>query len=213
MGLDRGIAMVPLSEALLREIHRSSPPETGGPSEVVEALEFLTPAIERWARELSLGSAVAYVETEYFGGVAPVGGTNPLNSLSYLRHRAQDRLSVAFVTGEKDFNRRESEEYLHPLLTELGAQRVGDRLELDATAPAAPTMAEGGEGNSAIPLQWDAPAGEVNEYRIYVDRSGTCAASTLVAGGEAPSNPEDTASGSTTSTLAMRSALGSSRLP
>lgn len=37
---------------------------------------------------------------EYFGGVIPVCGTNPLNSLDYLRHRTQDRLSVAFVTGE-----------------------------------------------------------------------------------------------------------------
>jgi hypothetical protein len=57
---------------------------------------------------------------EYFGGVIPVCGTNPLPTQTHLRHRIHDRLSVAFVTGDKDFNRKENEEYLYPLFQELG---------------------------------------------------------------------------------------------
>src|SRR3954468_10132368 len=53
---------------------------------------------------------IAFALPEYFGGVMPVCGTNPLNGLSYLRHRVHDRLSVAFVTGATDFNRKENEE-------------------------------------------------------------------------------------------------------
>ena len=57
---------------------------------------------------------------EFFAGVIPVCGTNPLNSLDYLRHRVKDRASVAFVTGETDFNRAENEKYMSPFLTQLG---------------------------------------------------------------------------------------------
>lgn len=63
---------------------------------------------------------IAYALPEYFGGVVPVCGTNPLNGLAYLRHRVHDRLSVAFVTGATDFNRKENEEYMAPLFKELG---------------------------------------------------------------------------------------------
>lgn len=69
-----------------------------------------------------MACTIAFNLPEYFGGVAPVGGTNPLPALSYLRHRAQERLSVAFVTGEKDFNRKENEEYMAPLVEELGVR-------------------------------------------------------------------------------------------
>lgn len=57
---------------------------------------------------------------EVFGGIVPVCGTNPLSGPSYLRQRAQDRLSVAFVTGDKDFNRKENEIYMAPWFEELG---------------------------------------------------------------------------------------------
>jgi hypothetical protein len=112
VGLDRGLAMVPLSEALLREIQRSSPVETGGPSEVVEALEFLTPAVELWARELSLGSAVAYIETEYFGGegyqraaVWSEGGLHlgPLDGAGSI-NRALRVLGVEAPPGQEEFD-------------------------------------------------------------------------------------------------------------
>jgi hypothetical protein len=67
-----------------------------------------------------MACTIAFALPEYFGGVAPLCGTNPLPSLTYLRHRVQERLSVAFVTGEKDFNRKENEAYLHPQFAELG---------------------------------------------------------------------------------------------
>jgi hypothetical protein len=67
-----------------------------------------------------MACTIAFALPEYFGGVAPVGGTNPLNGLDYLRLRVRDRLSVAFLTGEKDFNRRENEEFMFPLFTDLG---------------------------------------------------------------------------------------------
>jgi hypothetical protein len=65
---------------------------------------------------------IAFALPEYFGGVVPVCGTNPMNSLDYLRHRVEDRLSVALVTGDTDFNRDELEGYLYPLLRALGVR-------------------------------------------------------------------------------------------
>lgn len=110
--LEKGLSMVPLSEALVQEIQASAPPETGGPSDVVDALEFLTPAVERWARELSQGTAVAYVETEYFGGegyeraavwkdaelaVGPLDGAGSIN-------RALRALGVVAPDGQQEFD-------------------------------------------------------------------------------------------------------------
>jgi predicted esterase len=67
-----------------------------------------------------MACSIAFALPEYFGGVAPVCGTNPLPRLDALRHRLHDRLSVAFVTGESDFNRKESEVYMAPLFADLG---------------------------------------------------------------------------------------------
>ncbi len=67
-----------------------------------------------------MACTIAFALPEYFGGVAPVCGTNPLPRLDALRHRVHDRLSVAFVTGENDFNRKENEVYMAPLFAELG---------------------------------------------------------------------------------------------
>jgi predicted esterase len=67
-----------------------------------------------------MACTIAFALTEYFGGVAPVCGTNPLPQLDALRHRVHDRLSVAFVTGETDFNRKENEAYMTPLFADLG---------------------------------------------------------------------------------------------
>jgi hypothetical protein len=57
---------------------------------------------------------------EYFGGIVPIGGTNPLPKLTYLKHRIMDRLSVAHVTGETDFNRKEHELFMHPWWQGIG---------------------------------------------------------------------------------------------
>ena len=65
---------------------------------------------------------IGYSLPSYFGGVVPICGTNPLPQLDYLRHRVRDRLSVAFVTGEKDFNREENEKFAYPLLRDFGAR-------------------------------------------------------------------------------------------
>src|SRR5258708_2819046 len=52
----------------------------------------------------------------------PVCGTNPLKSFPYLRHRLVDRVSVAFVTGQGDFNRGEHDQWMAPYLKELGVR-------------------------------------------------------------------------------------------
>jgi dienelactone hydrolase len=67
-----------------------------------------------------MACSIGFALPEYFGGVAPLCGTNPLADLTYLRHRVRERQSVAFVTGETDFNRKENEVYLHPQFEELG---------------------------------------------------------------------------------------------
>jgi hypothetical protein len=67
-----------------------------------------------------LACTIGFALPEYFGGVVPVCGTNPLNNLDYLRLRVRDRLSVAFVTGVRDFNRRENEDFLYPMFQDLG---------------------------------------------------------------------------------------------
>jgi hypothetical protein len=69
-----------------------------------------------------MACTIGYALPEYFGGVVPVCGTNPPTALASLRHRLQDRLSAALVTGEKDFNRKENEEYMGPYLKELGVR-------------------------------------------------------------------------------------------
>jgi hypothetical protein len=69
-----------------------------------------------------LACDIAFALPEYFGGVVAVGGGGELPALPYLRHRLADRLSVAWVTGASDFNRREVEDYRFPLLAELGVR-------------------------------------------------------------------------------------------
>src|SRR5262249_8204269 len=63
---------------------------------------------------------IAFALPEYFGGVIPVGGTNPLHPLPMQRHRVRDRLSVAFVTCSEDYNRSENEDYMFPYFQDLG---------------------------------------------------------------------------------------------
>jgi pimeloyl-ACP methyl ester carboxylesterase len=66
-----------------------------------------------------MSCALAFSLPEVFAGAMPVCGTNPLTPPTYLRHRLQDRASVAFITGETDFNRKENEVYMHPWFEEL----------------------------------------------------------------------------------------------
>jgi dienelactone hydrolase len=69
-----------------------------------------------------MACALAFALPEYFGGVVPICGTNPPHRLTYLNHRAADRLSVALVTGSGDFNRGENEDYMLPLLQASGVR-------------------------------------------------------------------------------------------
>lgn len=66
-----------------------------------------------------MACTIGFTMPEVFAGIIPVCGTNPPGGLTYLRHRLVDRVSVAFVTGEQDFNRRENEEWMAPYLKEL----------------------------------------------------------------------------------------------
>ncbi len=65
---------------------------------------------------------IAFALPEYFGGVIAVCGAEKLREESYLRQRVVDRLSVALVTGEQDFNRSELERFREPLLTGVGVR-------------------------------------------------------------------------------------------
>ncbi len=67
-----------------------------------------------------MACAIGFALPEYFGGIVPMCGTNPPPGQTYLRHRVQERLAVALLTGEKDFNRKENEEYMAPWLGDLG---------------------------------------------------------------------------------------------
>jgi hypothetical protein len=66
-----------------------------------------------------MACAIGFALPEWFGGVAPVCGTNPITGPAFLRHRIEDRLSVAFITGATDFNRKENEVYMFPWFEEL----------------------------------------------------------------------------------------------
>jgi predicted esterase len=65
---------------------------------------------------------IAFALPEYFGGVIGVCGAERLRDESWLRQRVADRLSVALVTGEQDFNRNELELLRGPLLSDVGVR-------------------------------------------------------------------------------------------
>jgi predicted esterase len=67
-----------------------------------------------------IACAIAFALPEYFGGVMPICASGDLRSESWLRQRVIDRLRVALLTGEKDFNRAEVERLRGPLLKEVG---------------------------------------------------------------------------------------------
>ena len=69
-----------------------------------------------------MACAIGFALPEYFGGVLPICGTNPIGGPDYLRHRIEERLPVAFITGEKDTNRKENEVYMAPWLDDLGVR-------------------------------------------------------------------------------------------
>lgn len=66
--------------------------------------------------------AIAFALPEYFGGVIPVCAGGDLRDEPWLRQRVVDRLSVASVTGDDDFNRGEVERFRGPLLAGVGVR-------------------------------------------------------------------------------------------
>ena len=66
--------------------------------------------------------AIAFALPEYFGGAVPVCAGGDLRDESWLRQRVIDRLSVAFVTGENDFNRGEVERFRGTMFPEVGVR-------------------------------------------------------------------------------------------
>lgn len=59
---------------------------------------------------------IAFALPEYFGGLVPVCAGGEVRPQRWLWHRAAERLSTAFITGENDFNRAEVERYWTPIL-------------------------------------------------------------------------------------------------
>jgi predicted esterase len=67
-----------------------------------------------------IACAIAFALPECFGGVMPICASGNLRSESWLRQRVMDRLRVALLTGEKDFNRAEVQRLRGPMLKEVG---------------------------------------------------------------------------------------------
>lgn len=69
-----------------------------------------------------VASAVAFALPELFGGILSVGAGAELRDETWLRHRAVDRLSVAMLSGQGDFNLGEVSRWRGPFLTEVGVR-------------------------------------------------------------------------------------------
>lgn len=81
---------------------------------------------------------IAFALPEYFGGVVPSCAGVELRQEAWLRHRAIERLSVAHLTGENDFNRGECERYRGPMLADMGVRaKVWVSPKTGHTVPAA----------------------------------------------------------------------------
>jgi len=82
---------------------------------------------------------IAFALPELFGGVISFCAAGDLRPEPWLRHRVQERLSVALVTGETDFNRGEVERFRGPLLSEVGVRtRVWVEPKTGHAVPAGP---------------------------------------------------------------------------
>lgn len=80
---------------------------------------------------------------EYFGGAIPICAGGDLRGESYLRRRVIDRLSVAHVTGQSDFNRAEVQRFRHPQLAEVGVRsRLWTVEKMGHSVPGSKTLSE-----------------------------------------------------------------------
>ena len=69
-----------------------------------------------------IACAIAFALPECFGGVMPICASGDLRDEPWLRRRVIDRLSVALMTGDNDFNRGEVERLRGPFLKEVGVR-------------------------------------------------------------------------------------------
>jgi predicted esterase len=107
---------------------------------------------------------IAFALPEYFGGVIGVCGSERLRDESWLRQRVADRISVALVTGEQDFNRNELELLRGPLLSDVGvrtkvwvAPRMGHAIpESDVFADVLKWLDQGAAARGRMARQWPA---------------------------------------------------------
>jgi predicted esterase len=90
-----------------------------------------------------MADAIAFALPEHFGGVLSVVAGWDLRQEPWLRQRVIDRLSVALVTGETDFNRSEVERFRGPYLKEVGVRaRVWMVPKMGHEMPRAGVLAE-----------------------------------------------------------------------
>jgi hypothetical protein len=72
----------------------------------------------------NVASRIAFALPELFGGAMPIVGAWGLRRQPSLRLRAAERLSVAVLTGETDFNRPEMELEFFPVIRENGTRSM-----------------------------------------------------------------------------------------
>jgi dienelactone hydrolase len=90
-----------------------------------------------------IACAIAFALPEYFGGVLPICASGELRGESWLRQRVIDRLGVALLTGEKDFNRAEVKRLRGPLLQGVGVTaRVWVQAGMGHDVPSEKTLLE-----------------------------------------------------------------------
>lgn len=90
-----------------------------------------------------MACAIGFSLPEYFGGVIPVCAAGDLRDETWLQQRVIDRLSVAHLTGENDFNRGEVERFRGPMLAAVGVRsKVWVAPKSGHAIPAAPHFAE-----------------------------------------------------------------------
>lgn len=90
-----------------------------------------------------MACGIGFALPEYFGGIIPVVAGGELRDESWLRHRASDRLSVAPITGQTDFNRGEVERWRAPFWKGIGIRtKVWVVPNMGHTMPSATVLAE-----------------------------------------------------------------------
>ncbi len=90
-----------------------------------------------------IACAIGFSLPEYFGGVIPVCAAGDLRDETWLQQRVIDRLSVAHLTGENDFNRGEVERFRGPMLAAVGVRsKVWVAPKSGHAIPAVPHFAE-----------------------------------------------------------------------